>query len=146
MQHGQSEMTPEDANRGSVPMETNKPERDAIREGEPSLGFSTRDDADEPLADPMSIAKPTSRTRRIAGLVSLIPGAIIVLRMLWLVAMYWEWFGEVEWLRFWTLLWFGTILTLIGVWLRYRSCLAGVVAAILAVGVPLGMWIFVFDH
>src|SRR5579859_1031327 len=70
-------------------------------------------------------ARPVSPVRRIAGLVVLALGALIWLRMGWLVVFYGAWFRTEEWIRFWLWVWVGAELGLTGCWLRYRSRLAG---------------------
>jgi len=65
--------------------------------------------------------KPLGRPRRIVGLCILAIGVLLVARVLWLGFAYWPSFGSVERLRFYVVLWLGTVLSLFGCWLAFRS-------------------------
>ena len=82
--------------------------------------------------------QPVGRGRRIAGLIVLALGALIWLRMAWLVGSSWAWFDHQEWSRFVFWVWLGAVLGLTGCWLRYRSRLAGS-AAVIAVPAFFGL-------
>lgn len=68
---------------------------------------------------------PVGRTRQIVGLIILVLGALILVRMAWLVVFYWPGFGRDEWIRFAFLHGVGAVLVLAGCWLRYQVRLAG---------------------
>lgn len=88
--------------------------------------------------------RPDSRRNRIAGLAVLSLGALIWLRLAWMVVFYGAWFRTEEWIRFVFWLWIGAVLGLTGCWLRYRSRLAGW-AAVIAVPSFFGL-VFLVTH
>lgn len=71
------------------------------------------------------------RPRRIIGLCLLALGIILMARDLWLGFFYWSGFGAEDRIRFFGLLWVGTVLILAGCWLGLR--LRGAVWALVVV-------------
>ena len=73
----------------------------------------------------LKVQPPAGHKRQTAGLIILCLGALIWVRMAWLVGFYWASFRHEEWIRFAGLVWVGAVLGLTGCLLRYRSRLAG---------------------
>ena len=126
------------------------PSGGTIREGEPPYRSGSIPDApskQEPTpsrADgggEVDIAQPVGVARRITGLVLLVYGAFLAVRMLWTYATYLPLFGEEVGLRCAVLFWFGCLLALTGYWLRYRSRIAGW-AAIVSIPSFFGLFSF----
>ncbi|HEX3314071.1 MAG TPA: hypothetical protein VHR72_04220 [Gemmataceae bacterium] len=76
-----------------------------------------------------------NRVRRIFGFVLIVLGTLLDTRMLWMWMFLRNGFGDLGWLRFWVLSWFGVVLLLTGCWLAFPSRLLGT-AVVAAIGVP----------
>lgn len=94
------------------------------------------------MSEPTTTTSRVSRWRRILGICFVSLGILIALRSVWLAATFGSYFEPAEWLRFAFWLWIGTVLTLIGLWLRYRSQLAGWAALIAIPSFFLGGYFF----
>jgi hypothetical protein len=96
------------------------------------------------MADALKVKPPISRVRYVIGLILIIMGAALWADMGWLWALFGSGFGHDEWVRFGFWLWVGAVLALAGVWLAYRSRVAG--WAIGPVFAALFIVIYIHDH
>ena len=82
------------------------------------------------MDDALKRKRPHSRKGGIAGLMLLILGTLIWLRLAWMILFYGPWFRIEEWIRFVFWVWVGGVLELTGLWLRYQSRVSGWAAVI----------------
>lgn len=67
-----------------------------------------------------------NRVRRIFGFVLIVLGTLLDARMLWMWMFLRDGFGDLGWLRFCVLSWFGGVLWLTGCWLAFPSRLLAI--------------------